>query len=234
MTVCAIIVAAGSGTRMVGVGPGRKQYMEIDDGQPVLAMTLSVFDRCAAVDRMVLVVPESDISFCRERIQEPMKIGKPVTTVPGGARRRHSVQLGLAAADLRDEDIAVIHDGVRPFVSDTLLTRCVREAARTGACIVGIPVIDTVKRVDAEGYIVDTLPREAIWRAQTPQAFRYRLIRQAHAAAGEADADAPDDAFLLERLGIRVKIIPGSVHNIKLTTPEDLPFARVISRLTES
>jgi len=227
MTVSAIIVAAGLGTRMTG--DIRKQYLLLN-GRPILSHTLRIFENCPAVDRIFLVVQAEDFDFCRTRILSSLKGRVNVTLVPGGAERQDSVYNGLVAAEHAGDDIVVIHDGVRPFVSCERLTACIAEAGASGACILGIPVVDTLKHVSPSGCIDQTIQREGIWRAQTPQAFRYRLIRQAHEDARKARWSATDDALLVERIGKKVKIVPGGMDNLKITTKEDLLLAEAIIR----
>jgi len=218
----AIIVAAGKGIRMRG--PVRKQYLPLA-GLPVLSRTLTVFDACDRIDCIYLVVPEEDFDFCREKILGPLKVTTEIRLVCGGARRQDSVYEGLQAAD-RGYDIVVIHDGVRPFVKVAQLMDCIDGAMEFGACILGVQACDTLKQVDASGKIVQTVARENIWMAQTPQAFRYDLIKKAHASARLAGVAATDDASLVERLGHAVKMISGSRSNIKITSIEDLELAQ--------
>lgn len=230
MTVHAIIVAAGRGTRMNGTGGTRKQFVPLN-GRPVISRTLSVFDRHPSVDRIILVIHREDLEYCRKNILGAGCYGKPVKIVPGGRERQDSVYSGLTAVGCRNEDIVVIHDGVRPFVSGSRLTACINEAENSGACILGVPVSDTLKRADTRGVVRQTLPRESMWRAQTPQAFRYQLIKKAHDNARKSGTVATDDAFLLEQLGQEVKIIQGGASNIKITTREDLLLAEALSRI---
>jgi 2-C-methyl-D-erythritol 4-phosphate cytidylyltransferase len=137
----------------------------------------------------------------------------------------------LLAENYRPDDIVVIHDGVRPFLSHDRLTACITQARSSGACIMGIPVVDTLKRVDKNGDVEYTVQRAAIWQAQTPQAFVYHLLKSAHDDARRTGASATDDALLVERLGEKVKVIPGSLNNLKITTEEDLALAEAICRI---
>ena len=227
MTVAAIIVAAGRGTRMTG--PTRKQYRLLA-GRPILARTLSVFGDCPAVDRIFLVIPPLDIDFCRYEILPAADCRKTVTLVPGGAQRRDSVYNGITATGCSRNDIVVIHDGVRPFTTGKIITACIQAAKVAGACIVGIPVHDTLKRVDDTGHIDRTVDRQNLWLAQTPQAFRYHLIKKAHETAMTGQYDATDDAALMESMGTKVRMVPGSIKNLKITTREDLVLADAILR----
>jgi 2-C-methyl-D-erythritol 4-phosphate cytidylyltransferase len=220
----AVIVAAGKGVRMNRPTP--KQYLDLG-GIPLLSRTLQVFDCCVSIDKIILVVPEADIKFCNEKIINPSEIRKKIITVAGGPERQASVFNGLLAVDEK-KSIVVIHDGVRPFVSPSLIEECVRMAALNGACIAGIPASDTLKSADDSGFIKKTLERDSVWLAQTPQAFDYALIKKAHETANKEGFTGTDDALLVERLGERVKIIRGSASNIKITDPEDLVMARYI------
>lgn len=222
--VFAIIVAAGKGLRMND--SEKKQYLCVA-GVPVIVHTLRVFDSCVAIDEIVLVAPEEDLDFCRDEIIAPAGFGKQIIVVAGGPRRQDSVYNGLQAIDANDS-IVVIHDGVRPLVTPDQLKTCIKAARRYGACILGLPAFDTLKRVKTANTIVETLERDTIWLAQTPQAFQYDLIIKAHEHARQHGLSATDDASLLEHIGVDIKIIQGSRHNIKITDPDDLKLARIL------
>jgi len=227
--VGAVIVAAGSGRRMNQ--RVKKQFLELG-GKPILFHTLSVFDRCPEVDRLVVVVPAEDIDYCRNWINTASHLQKSVKVVPGGSERQQSVFNGLMACEfLSDDDIVLIHDGVRPFLGRELLEACIHAAERHGACIAGAQAVDTMKRVSASGMIECTLERDSIWVAQTPQAFRYGLILDAHREAQRDGFLGTDDSALVERLGRPVHLVPGSRANIKVTTPADLLLAEAIRNL---
>ncbi|MCP4693635.1 MAG: 2-C-methyl-D-erythritol 4-phosphate cytidylyltransferase [Desulfobacterales bacterium] len=224
----AIIVAAGKGVRMNR--PTRKQYLSIA-GRPVLAHTLKAFDAPRLIDAIHLVVPGADVDYCRETIVSPLDLRVPVKLVSGGAERQESVYNGLLAVKTLSRgprDVAAIHDGVRPLVESERLAACIAEAENTGACILGAPAVDTLKRVDSSGVIETTLERETIWMAHTPQAFHLDLILEAHEKARRDGWLGTDDASLVERLGKPVKIIPGGRANLKITTPHDLAAARAL------
>jgi 2-C-methyl-D-erythritol 4-phosphate cytidylyltransferase len=222
--VAAIIVAAGKGVRMQD--PLRKQYLPLA-GLPILAHTLTVFAKCDLVGHIYLVIPQDDIDFCRENILDRIKLGDNVTLVAGGSRRQESVYRGLQHIDPACR-IVIIHDGVRPFVQHDQLAACINGAGKFGSCILGVPAYDTLKQVDKSGNIVNTIARDAIWLAQTPQAFRYDLIKRAHDQARLDGFQGTDDASLVERLGEAVKILRGSRSNIKITHKEDLKIARAL------
>jgi len=221
----AVIVAGGSGIRMQA--DIRKQYLVLGQ-KPVLCHTLAVFFSSPLINHIYLVVPETDFQFCEKEVIAAIP-GRfaPVHLVVGGASRQESVYHGLSA--VRDVDgIVIIHDGVRPFVTPIEIETCLRGAENYGACILGVPAVDTLKKVDEEGLIIQTVARQHIWRAQTPQAFQYHLIKKAHDLAISKGITGTDDASLVERLGCRVRMIPGSPCNIKITTPEDMMMAQGI------
>lgn len=220
----AVIVASGKGMRMDGTV--RKQYLDLA-GRPILAHTLMAFNTCDLIDKILLVVPKEDFDYCQHNVLSCLQFQKEVFLVPGGFRRQNSVYNGLQALD-KETDTVVIHDGVRPFIQKTHLAACIAGAKSDGACILGVPASDTLKLVHPTGHVDKTLDREAVWMAQTPQAFKYDLIIKAHDRARRHGDVGTDDALLVERLGIRVKIIHGSRHNIKITTREDLDLARAL------
>ncbi len=223
----AVIAASGKGIRMDGTV--RKQYLDLA-GRPILAHTLMVFNTCDLIDKIFLVVPKEDFAYCRKNVLSHLEIKKKVLLVPGGTRRQDSVYNGLQALD-KETDTVVIHDGVRPFIQKDHLIACIMGAMSDGACILGIPASDTLKLVNPSGHVDQTLDRDAVWMAQTPQAFKYDLILKAHDRARKHGDLGTDDALLVERLGIRVKIIRGSRHNIKITIREDLDLARAILKM---
>ena len=222
--VHAIIVAAGKGNRMSG--SVRKQYIALD-GIPILRRTLNIFDSCAQVNQIIVVVPDKDLDFCRKEILAPAKLQKDVTLIAGGSQRQNSVYNALKIIE-PDEGIVIVHDGVRPFVRQAHLAAVIKGAAELGACILGIPAFDTVKKVNPKNEIIQTHPRDMLWLAQTPQVFELNLIKKAHEKAQQEGFMGTDDASLVERLGAVVKIIPGSRNNIKITNPEDLNLAHAI------
>jgi len=225
--ISALIVAAGLGLRMGSTQ--RKQYLQLC-GRPMLVHTLRVFDRCPDIRSMVVVVPSDEMDFCKKEILSAASLESRVQLIAGGRRRQDSVFNGLQHLG-DDQEVVLIHDGVRPLVSTALIQDCIQGALQWGACIPGIPAVDTLKRIDSQGKILDTMPRESIWMAQTPQAFRLSVIRRAHLEARRLSREATDDASLVEALGIPVHMVPGSRENIKITTPEDLAYAEVLLKL---
>jgi 2-C-methyl-D-erythritol 4-phosphate cytidylyltransferase len=219
----AIIPAAGSGSRFGGQIP--KQFIEVA-GAPIIVHTLRRFDECEEIGAIIVALRREEIEGF-ERALAVHEIRKPVRLVAGGAERSDSILNALKAAEELQPDIAVVHDAVRPFVTPERISAVIARAREIGAAILAQPATDTIKEVE-DGLIRRTLDRRRIWRAQTPQAFRYDLLMRANEDARAANlpaAMATDDSFLVERLGSPVAIVEGLVNNIKITTPEDLILA---------
>jgi len=223
----AIVPAGGSGKRMGG--PLSKQYFLLA-GKPILAHTLKRFQESGAISAVILVVPADDVEPVGKTIVDRYGLTKVKAVIPGGTQRQDSVRNGLDAAG-EGYDIILIHDGVRPFISDHLISRAVREAETFGAVTVGCPAKDTIKSISSEGFVKNTLPRDSIWTIQTPQAFRTDVIVEAHRRAVADGYYGTDDAALVERMGIPVKALAGSYDNIKITTKEDMALAERIMAL---
>jgi 2-C-methyl-D-erythritol 4-phosphate cytidylyltransferase len=205
-----------------------KQYLELA-GRPILAHTLAAFEAVEEIGRIVLVVPAEDVREDGRRILPYDEPRIPVTVVAGGSERQASVQNGVGAlADSGDETVVLIHDAVRPFVAPGLIRRLIQAARHWGACIPVMAVAETVKRVDPRGIIVASPDRGPLRLAQTPQAFRLGVFRQALQAAQAGGLQATDDAALVEAAGGRVHTIEGSRLNLKITTPEDLALAEAM------
>ena len=210
--VGAIVVAAGRSTRA-----GQDKIWADLDGRPLLARTLAALAQAPEIDALALVVhPEREADA--RALLDALGLGAEVR--PGGARRRDSVRSGLQA--LHDCQWVVVHDGARPFVRPDLPRLGLEAARATGAAVAAIRSRDTVKRVQ-EGLVTATPPREEMWLVQTPQVFRFELLA---AALESSDEDVTDEATLLERMGIAVRVFPGAPDNLKVTTPEDLELAR--------
>lgn len=229
MRVAALIPAAGMGKRMAaGIN---KQYLKLD-GKPILAHTLTLFENASFVDDIVIMVPEDEIPYCREHVVERYGFTKIRGIVAGGRERQQSVFNGLRwLAQMRQDDLVVIHDGVRPFVPLEAVRRSVEIARTHDGALVAVPVKDTVK-IAAEGIVVDTPDRNNIWLAQTPQTFRYGVILEAYQRAEAEGFLGTDDASLVERLGKQVRIVTGDYRNIKITTPEDMILAEAFLKNT--
>jgi 2-C-methyl-D-erythritol 4-phosphate cytidylyltransferase len=222
----AIIPAAGSGLRMGSTGP--KQYLELA-GRPILALTLDRFNSCPLIDSIILVVPLDDIDSCMKDIVEKYNLHKVDKVIAGGSRRQDSVRLGVNASN-GEFEIVVIHDGVRPFVQTDLIEKSIKAMENNRAVITAMPAKDTVKKVGEGGLVLKTYERKLLWLVQTPQVFRYEDIRKAHqTAVMEGWDESTDDALLLEKIGIPVKVIMGSEINIKITTPYDMELARFLA-----
>ncbi|HEX9023925.1 MAG TPA: 2-C-methyl-D-erythritol 4-phosphate cytidylyltransferase [Geobacteraceae bacterium] len=225
MKVIAIVPAAGMGKRMGA--EINKQYLLLA-GKPILAHTLRVFEDAPFVDDVYVVVPEAEIPYCREHVVERFGFAKVRRIVAGGAERQHSVMNGLkAVSDAGDDDVVLIHDGVRPFIPQQVLEHAVAAAGKYDGALVAVPAKDTVKVV-REGIVRETPPREELWLAQTPQAFRYPIIMAAHEIAEAERYLSTDDASLVEWLGKDIHIVMGDYRNIKITTPEDLVLAEAL------
>lgn len=209
----------------MGAG-SNKQYL-LMGGKPILAHTLSAFQEAPGVDGIFVVSPEPEIPLCRSQVVERYALSKVRAIVAGGAERQHSVLNGLNALALQGvepDDLVLIHDGVRPFVTTDIINRSADAAHEFGAAVVAVPAKDTVK-VACGGVIAGTPPREQLWLAQTPQAFRFGLIHAAHLRAQAEGFLGTDDASLLEREGFPVRVVLGDYRNIKITTPEDMALA---------
>ncbi|MGQ9824761.1 MAG: 2-C-methyl-D-erythritol 4-phosphate cytidylyltransferase [Desulfotomaculales bacterium] len=220
----AVVLAAGRSRRM---GEGVNKQLVLLAGRPVLAHSLAVLEECTAVEEYVVVVAPGEEEKIGRLAREEWGCRKLAAAVAGGETRQESVRRGLAALP-PDTRIVVVHDGARPFITVELVNRVISAAALWGAAIPAVPVKETVKKA-AGSFVAATVDREGLWLAQTPQAFFYSLLREAHLRAGKNGAAATDDAALLEVLGTRVRIVEGSVFNIKITTPEDLDLARAIA-----
>jgi len=214
-------------------GNRAKQYLHLED-RPILAVTLECLQKCPLVDAMVLVVPLEDVVYCQREIVEKFGIFKVEKVVPGGKLRQDSVRMGLEALNGRYE-LVLIHDGVRPMVEPALVEKVIQTAIKYRAAIAALPAKETVKAVDETRQVTATYDRTRVWMVQTPQAFYYEDILKAHREAlTKGLTEATDDAFLVERLGIPVRVVPGSERNIKVTTPHDLALAQFLLRSEHS
>lgn len=220
----AIVLAAGQGKRM-GTKV-QKQYLEID-GKPVLYYSLHAFEQSEIIDEIILVVAENQSEYCKDEIVSKYGISKVKKIVQGGAERYHSVWNGLQEVD--DEGYVFIHDGARPFVDEEILTRAYKDVQKCKACVIGMPVKDTIKLADRDGFVNETPERSLLWMIQTPQVFESGLVKKAYALLMEQKSiQVTDDAMVVEQmLGHKVKLTEGSYENIKITTPEDLDIAEI-------
>ncbi len=213
--VGAIVVAAGTGSRMGGAD---KIFANLA-GKPLLAHTVDVFQMCPAIDQVVIVLSKERLDDGWQLVKE-YRWSKVSEVCPGGPRRQDSVKEGLQR--LSGCHWVVIHDGARPCLSQGLIEEGLNEARQYGAAVPAIPVTDTIKVVSSDSFVAETPLRQRLWSVQTPQAFRCDIINEAYR---KAESDVTDDATLVENLGYKVKVYPGSDTNIKVTTPEDLYLA---------
>ena len=203
----------------------QKQYLEIQ-GKPVLYYSLKAFEESKLIDEIILVVGEGQEEYCEKEIVSKYEISKVKKIVQGGAERYHSVWNGLQEID---KGYVFIHDGARPFVNEEILQRVYDEVLLHKACVVGMPVKDTIKIADGEGYADMTPERSLLWQVQTPQVFETSFVKEAYKKLMQSDTiKVTDDAMVVEQmLGGKVKLVLGSYENIKITTPEDLEIAEI-------
>ena len=230
MKVIVIIPAAGLGTRMSTVHGApkskTKQFFELQ-GTPILVHTLRKFADCDAVNEIVVALRKNEASGFQEMIRAE-GFTKPIRMVEGGEHRQNSVANALAAISAADDDIVLVHDAVRPFVDQETILGVVEAVKKYEAAIAGVPAVDTVKQVDrtADGAVViATVPRERMVLAQTPQGFRFGLLKKAFDEAAADGFMGTDEASLIERGGGSVHVVMGSPRNMKITTPADLELA---------
>ena len=219
----AVVLAGGSGSRMNT--KTAKQYLPLN-GKPLIYYALRQFQD-SAVEKIALVVAKGQQDYCRKEIVERYGFTKVSAIVPGGSERYLSVHAGLKALD--GVDYVLIHDGARPCVDQDILNRTMECVAKEGACVVGMPVKDTIKIVDERQLAQKTPDRRRLWQVQTPQAFSYDLICRAYdAVVASGEQAVTDDAQVLElAFGKTCRLIEGSHRNIKVTTPEDLDIAKI-------
>src|ERR1041385_2412908 len=238
MKVFAIIPAAGLGTRMASAAATRsrkpaasKQFLELG-GSPVLAHTLRVFAKSADVTQVFVPLRQAEIASFRARLERevPEILKKTPVLLEGGENRQQSVANALAAVRAAADDIILVHDAVRPFITEEIIRDVIAAASKYGAAITGVPAVDTVKQVErtAEGALIKaTIPREKIVLAQTPQGFRYDVLRKAFDEAIADGFTGTDEASLVERSGRDVAVVMCSPRNMKITTPADLELAEL-------
>lgn len=232
MNVIVIIPAAGLGTRMAPAGKKTaisKQFFEIN-GTPILVHTLRVFARNRQVNKIIVALRKTEMQQFQTRLEQE-RIAEKVELVEGGEHRQDSVANALASLKAAPDDVVLVHDAVRPFVDDEIIGNIVQEVEKRGAAIAGLPASDTIKQVErvAESAIItSTIPRERVVQAQTPQGFRYDLIKRAFDSAMADGFTGTDEASLVERMGESVWVVMGSARNIKITTPADMELAEFL------
>ncbi|MCK5306097.1 MAG: 2-C-methyl-D-erythritol 4-phosphate cytidylyltransferase [Candidatus Omnitrophica bacterium] len=221
MKASAVIVAAGSSRRLPA--EKRKPFILVG-GKPLLAYTLGKFFHSGSIDTIILTVNSKDLKLARA-LAKKYGYGNRLKIISGGRTRKESVRRGLKEVP-NETDYVVVHDGVRPFFNEKSLSKLLKMAAKHGAAILAVPVVPTVKKVGKGLFIESTLDREKLWEAQTPQVFKKELLEKAHKKF--CRQKATDDSSLVERLGIKVKVVKGSRKNIKITTPEDLAAVELL------
>lgn len=229
--ITAIVLAAGSGSRMKN--KTKKQFMEIK-GKPVIWYSLFEFEK-SRVDEIILVTGKEDIDYCKKEIVEKYNLKKIKNVVAGGSERYESVYNGLKEVT---GNIVLIHDGARPLINNEIIERSIEGTIKSDAFVVGVPVKDTIKRADKEGYIIDTPNRSELWITQTPQSFKTDLVKMAYKKMkeelekGNTTLNITDDAMVVEEFTTnQVRFVQGDYKNIKVTTPEDIDIAELFIEL---
>lgn len=225
--ISVIIPAAGQGKRF---GAGKNKAFVSLAGKTILERTVAAFSDLPGVSEIIIVIAPDELDEIKRQVKfYPRQ--DIIKAVAGGSERQYSVENALAA--IRDDaEIVLIHDGARPLISRRVIHQVIKAVRDNSAAIVAVPVKDTIKVVDSGGFVTSTPVRSELWAVQTPQGFKRSLLIQAYKKAREENFLGTDDSSLVERLGIPVKIVPGEYENIKITTPEDLPIAKMI--LTEN
>lgn len=229
--ITAIVLAAGSGSRMKS--KTKKQFMEIK-GKPVIWYSLFEFEK-SRVGEIILVTGKEDIDYCKKEIVEKYNLKKIKNVVAGGSERYESVYNGLKEVT---GNIVLIHDGARPLINNEIIERSIEGTIKSDACVVGVPVKDTIKRANKEGYIIDTPNRSELWITQTPQSFKTDLVKMAYKKMkeelekGNTTLNITDDAMVVEEFTTnQVRFVQGDYKNIKVTTPEDIDIAELFIEL---
>lgn len=221
----AIVLAAGQGKRMGA--KVYKQYLELD-GKPMLYYSLKAFEDSEVIDEIYLVTSAGEEEYCRQEIVEKYRITKVTKILAGGAERYHSVWNGVQ--EMEEDGYVFIHDGARPFIDEDIIKRAFDEVQIHKACVVGMPVKDTIKVADKNEFVATTPERDRLWLVQTPQVFENHLIKGAYSMLmRESYINVTDDAMVVEQmLKYPIKLVYGTYENIKITTPEDLEIATVL------
>ena len=229
--ITAIVLAAGSGSRMKS--KTKKQFIEIK-GKTVIWYSLFEFEK-SRVDEIILVTGKEDIDYCKKEIVEKYNLKKIKNVVAGGSERYESVYNGLKEVT---GNIVLIHDGARPLINNEIIERSIEGTIKSDACVVGVPVKDTIKRANKEGYIIDTPNRSELWITQTPQSFKTDLVKMAYKKMkeelekGNTTLNITDDAMVVEEFTTnQVRFVQGDYKNIKVTTPEDIDIAELFIEL---
>ncbi|MFH1778604.1 MAG: 2-C-methyl-D-erythritol 4-phosphate cytidylyltransferase [Candidatus Omnitrophota bacterium] len=223
MKVAAIIPAAGKGVRL---GSKIHKPFIVIGKEPILTHILEVIDGSNYIDEIIVVINEPDLAKARALVKKN-KLKKVKEITLGGKRRMDSVKNGLSLVS-EDVDYVIVHDGVRPFLDNKMIASVIEGAKTFGAAITCVPVKPTIKEIEKGGFVSATLKRESLIEVQTPQAFKKDILERAYKKAFDDGIDATDDSALVERLGIKVKAVAGSYKNIKITTAEDLKYAKAL------
>ncbi len=224
-----VIIAAGGSGRRVGTNLP-KQFLPLA-GKTVMERTIAVFASLDAVDQIVLVVPAGYVERTKKLVKKA-GLRKVAAVVPGGKERQDSVWCGLNAFPCNPE-ILLVHDAVRPLIDHRTIAEVIDAAGREGAAVVGLRAKETIKEESPAGYYARTLDRERLWLVQTPQGFRYNLLREAHEQAARDGFTGTDEGSLAERMGFPVRIVEGSERNIKITTKDDFALASMLVRMKQ-
>lgn len=224
--VSVIIAAAGMSNRMGS--KINKQFIAINN-KPILAHTLEKFEKCSYIDEIIVVSREDEVEYCRKEIVKKYGMKKVTNIVRGGKERQDSIYNGLMALNERT-DIVLIHDGARPFVKIESIEDGIKGVTEHGACVIGVPVQDTIKVVNELDDVHHTPKRSLLWAAQTPQCFWTDVIKQGYEHAIDESIVGTDDSSLVEKIGYKVKMIMGTYDNIKITTPGDLIIAESLMK----
>jgi len=224
MKTIAIVPAAGTGERM---GIDRKKPYLLLNQRPLLYYTLTALDSIPSIAQIIVAVAPGDERFCQQQVLEKFHFNKSIQIIPGGSSRQESVRRLLERVP-EDAQLVLIHDGARSLITPELLEQAIAETRVWKATVLAVPVKDTIKSANDTLQIEKTISRERLWAIQTPQTFERSVIREAHQRASQEGFIGTDDAALVERMGVQVKIVMGSYDNIKITTPEDLIVAEAL------
>lgn len=224
MKTIAIVPAAGTGERM---GIDRKKPYLLLNQRPLLYYTLTALASIPSIAQIIVAVAPGDERFCQQQVLEKFHFNKSIQLIPGGSSRQESVRRLLERVP-DDAQLVLIHDGARPLITPELLEQAIAETRVWKATVLAVPVKDTIKSANDTLQIEKTISREQLWAIQTPQTFERSVIQEAHQRASQEGFIGTDDAALVERMGVRVKIVMGSYDNIKITTPEDLIVAEAL------
>jgi 2-C-methyl-D-erythritol 4-phosphate cytidylyltransferase len=226
--VSTIIAAGGVGKRFGD--KVKKQFIKLC-GKPILYYSLTEFEKCSLVSDIILVLPEDDLEEYEKKINNLGKFNKVSKIISGGKQRQDSVYRGLKKLS-NNTDIVVIHDAARPLISSSIINLTIEQAALTGCAICAIKVKDTVKTINVNNRINGTLDRKSLWLAQTPQAFRYNIIKEAYEKAFIDNYFGTDESTLVERIGYKPSIVSGSEYNIKITESKDIELAKIYLKVS--